>query len=289
MPDVKGGATTQSLTPRTNAVVWLADHEGNEAVDADFARQLERELAKAHATLAVIYDQEELPVSAVATCGWIPVGERLPDLGRTVLLGTKVGVTIGWRSPNDLWMNGADEFSFLQSEVSHWMPLPTFPGKDCVSPQTNCSFCGKPLSGPSGAPTHPDGCRDDHGGSNPPPVPKDADMVKRLHATTDASVWAADFNTVFKALHGFKLDEGWLIGWFANAIETGRDAGKASLSANATSIPVPRRFLQEFITAIHFYGGHGTPTLDRAYAESLYAEALKLLGSTPRPDRTNRS
>lgn len=28
--------------------------------------------------------------------------------------------------------------------------------------QTRCTFCGKPFSEPSGAPTHPQGCKDDH-------------------------------------------------------------------------------------------------------------------------------
>jgi hypothetical protein len=54
----------------------------------------------------------------------------------------------------------------------------------------------------------------------------DLDVVKRLRATTDAAVWAHEFNLAFAALHeGCELDEGWLIGWFANAIEVGRDAG----------------------------------------------------------------
>lgn len=52
------------------------------------------------------------------------------------------------------------------------------------------------------------------------------EQVKRLHCTTDAQVWAKEFNTIFIGLHGFELDEGWLIGWFANAIEIGRDAGR---------------------------------------------------------------
>jgi hypothetical protein len=54
------------------------------------------------------------------------------------------------------------------------------------------------------------------------------EQVRRLHATTDALIWAREFNAVHKELHGFEHDEGWLVGWFANAIEKGRDAGKAA-------------------------------------------------------------
>jgi hypothetical protein len=53
----------------------------------------------------------------------------------------------------------------------------------------------------------------------------DSAQVRRLHATTDAAVWAAEF----MALFGSRLediDEGLMIGWFANAIEVGRAAGE---------------------------------------------------------------
>lgn len=43
----------------------------------------------------------------------------------------------------------------------------------------------------------------------------------RLLCTTDAQVWAEEFAKVQPT-----VDEGLMIGWFANAIETGRRAGK---------------------------------------------------------------
>lgn len=39
-----------------------------------------------------------------------------------------------------------------------------------------------------------------------------------LHATTDAAVWASEFNKVAQQLGYSPMDEGWLIGWFANAM-----------------------------------------------------------------------
>jgi len=42
----------------------------------------------------------------------------------------------------------------------------------------------------------------------------------RLRETTDARVWAEEFAKVRP-----DVDRGLMIGWFANAIETGRDAG----------------------------------------------------------------
>jgi hypothetical protein len=41
------------------------------------------------------------------------------------------------------------------------------------------------------------------------------------HLGTDASKWAAEFCKIARD-HGHDLDEGWVIGWFANAIEVGR-------------------------------------------------------------------
>ena len=41
-----------------------------------------------------------------------------------------------------------------------------------------------------------------------------------LHATTDASVWASEFNKAAQRLGYSPMDEGWLIGWFANAMLT---------------------------------------------------------------------
>jgi hypothetical protein len=45
--------------------------------------------------------------------------------------------------------------------------------------------------------------------------------AKLLHSTTDAAVWAAEFMKIAP-----EVDEGAMIGWFANAIENGRDAGR---------------------------------------------------------------
>ena len=39
-----------------------------------------------------------------------------------------------------------------------------------------------------------------------------------LHATTDAALWASEFNKVAQRLGYSPMDEGWLIGWFANAM-----------------------------------------------------------------------
>lgn len=57
------------------------------------------------------------------------------------------------------------------------------------------------------------------------------ERTRQLHGTTDAAVWAGVFLEIDgeNKLHG---DEGAMIGWFANAIEVGRDAGhRAALRA----------------------------------------------------------
>lgn len=50
-----------------------------------------------------------------------------------------------------------------------------------------------------------------------------SDFLRR--AGTDAAIWAAEFNKIAAQLGYSRMDEGWLIGWFANAIEAGRSAG----------------------------------------------------------------
>ena len=47
-----------------------------------------------------------------------------------------------------------------------------------------------------------------------------AQLVSRLGV--DAGLWAAEFRKVALRLGYSDMDEGWLIGWFANAIEAAR-------------------------------------------------------------------
>ena len=62
------------------------------------------------------------------------------------------------------------------------------------------------------------------------------ETVKLLLSTTDAQVWAREWCRIARRLvkdHGAGgiIDQEWMTGWFANAIETGRDAGaRAALS-----------------------------------------------------------
>lgn len=51
------------------------------------------------------------------------------------------------------------------------------------------------------------------------------DRATRLHLTTDAEVWASEFMDVLDGLDG-RIDGATVCAWFANAIETGRQAGR---------------------------------------------------------------
>lgn len=53
------------------------------------------------------------------------------------------------------------------------------------------------------------------------------DLQHKLLATTDASVWASEFCAMAAAGTIDPTDFGLMVGWFANAIETGRAAGAA--------------------------------------------------------------
>jgi hypothetical protein len=60
--------------------------------------------------------------------GWIPVSERLPEAGETVLLWNYVDHRLGWLKYT---ANGAAYFFSTQDECNieptHWMPLPEPP------------------------------------------------------------------------------------------------------------------------------------------------------------------
>jgi hypothetical protein len=54
------------------------------------------------------------------------------------------------------------------------------------------------------------------------------ELAKELHSTTDAAVWAQRFCERFSIYTDQGVvDDKWglMVGWFANAIEVGRDAG----------------------------------------------------------------
>lgn len=46
---------------------------------------------------------------------------------------------------------------------------------------------------------------------------------KNLHNTADAQIWAKTFMEIWGSRLN-EIDEGLMLGWFANAIEAGRDA-----------------------------------------------------------------
>lgn len=50
---------------------------------------------------------------------------------------------------------------------------------------------------------------------------------------TDGVKWAAEFRRISIGLGYSDMDEAWLVGWFANAIEAGRSAGQRSARTNS--------------------------------------------------------
>ena len=59
------------------------------------------------------------------------------------------------------------------------------------------------------------------------------EVVAKLLSTTDAQVWAQEFMKVYDDLV-IVIDEGLMIGWFANAIEVGRAAGASEKQSGWT-------------------------------------------------------
>ena len=65
---------------------------------------------------------------------WIPVTERLPDIGRKCLIANREIVARGWLRPDGVWKTGvsSDEVwsKFSLHPPTHWMPLPEPPKEE---------------------------------------------------------------------------------------------------------------------------------------------------------------
>ena len=85
----------------------------------------------------VINDALDLAIAAIREQEqrrWIPVAERLPDIGRKCLIANREIVVRGWRRPDGVWKTGvsSDEIwsKFSLYPPTHWMPLPEPPKED---------------------------------------------------------------------------------------------------------------------------------------------------------------
>ena len=70
------------------------------------------------------------------------------------------------------------------------------------------------------------------------PPTADYETTKKLHATVDAKVWAQEWCRIAREIEASDddreiIDEGWMIGWFANAIMVGYDEGVRSVVLEA--------------------------------------------------------
>lgn len=71
---------------------------------------------------------------------WIPVTERLPDVGETVLVSAGGRVYLNFRI-----VRGGDWCYGTDCDVTHWMPMPK-PAKEYDTTEPKCPKCGKPYS-----------------------------------------------------------------------------------------------------------------------------------------------
>ncbi len=91
------------------------------------------------------------------------------------------------------------------------------------------------------------------------------EMLDRLGM--DGAKWAAEFRTTALRLGYSDMDEGWLIGWFCNAIMAGYDRAP-------TAAPVDALVKAEFAEARRTYSGFGHCQEALKYAESMVLAAL---------------
>ena len=84
-----------------------------------------------------ISDACVLAVAALREQGdrrWIPVTERMPEIGQKCLIANREIVVRGWLRPDGVWKTGvsSDEIwsKFSLYPPTHWMPLPELPEEE---------------------------------------------------------------------------------------------------------------------------------------------------------------
>lgn len=89
------------------------------------------------AAVQAVSDACVLAVAALREQGerrWIPVTERLPEIGRKCLIANREIVVRGWLRPDGVWKTGvsSDELwsKFSLHTPTHWMPLPEPPKEE---------------------------------------------------------------------------------------------------------------------------------------------------------------
>ena len=89
------------------------------------------------AAVQAVSDACVLAVAALREQGerrWIPVTERMPEIGQKCLIANREIVVRGWLRPDGVWKTGvsSDEIwsKFSLYQLTHWMPLPEPPKEE---------------------------------------------------------------------------------------------------------------------------------------------------------------
>lgn len=89
------------------------------------------------AAVQAVSDACVLAVAALREQGerrWIPVTERMPEIGQKCLIANREIVVRGWLRPDGVWKTGvsSDELwsKFSLHTPTHWMPLPEPPKEE---------------------------------------------------------------------------------------------------------------------------------------------------------------
>ena len=93
-----------------------------------FAEEQNCERRVAWSTKAVyseLMEEALLDIPAQPEQRWIPCGERLPEVGKGVLLTTTFPtVIIGWLKSDGKWLIYEKDGNSFQGYITAWMPLP---------------------------------------------------------------------------------------------------------------------------------------------------------------------
>jgi len=63
---------------------------------------------------------------------WVPVGDRLPDIGVVVMVAVSGAVVIAERSADGWYQLGVATMHWLEQAPTHWRPMPAPPSVEGV-------------------------------------------------------------------------------------------------------------------------------------------------------------
>lgn len=111
------------------------------------------------------------------------------------------------------------------------------------------------------------------------------ETTRRLHGTTDAMVWAQEWCRIAREIEvggGSAIDEGWMVGWFANAMEIAAAFQRRRIADELPNTHGRGSGHPRWCEACAVARAVGGPDSDAAPAKSISVMICEACGADPR-------